>query len=55
MGVKHFPSPPSPIPPRKHKIRTYARGIANAVAQKFLLQKDTDALIAAAEGSGVLK
>jgi hypothetical protein len=31
------------------------KAAANAVAQKFLLQKDADALIAAADASNVLK
>ncbi len=36
-------------------VAAVKKAAANAVAQKFLLQKDADALIAAAEGSGVLK
>ena len=36
-------------------VAAVKKAAANAVAQKFLLQKDADALIAAAEGSGVLR
>jgi hypothetical protein len=36
-------------------VSAVKKAAANAVAQKFLLQKDADALIAAAEASGVLK
>ena len=36
-------------------VAAVKKAAANTVAQKFLLQKDADALIAAAEGSGVLK
>jgi Alpha/beta hydrolase domain len=36
-------------------IAAVRKAAANAVAQKFLLQKDADALIAAAQASGVLK
>jgi hypothetical protein len=36
-------------------VAAVKKAAANAVAQKFLLQKDADALVAAAEGSGVLK
>ena len=36
-------------------VAAIKKAAANAVAQKFLLQKDADALIVAAEGSGVLK
>jgi hypothetical protein len=36
-------------------VAAVKKATANAVAQKFLLQKDADALIAAAEGSGVLR
>ncbi len=36
-------------------VAAVKKAAANAVAQKFLLQKDADAMVAAAEGSGVLK
>ena len=36
-------------------VAAVRKAAANAVAQKFLLQKDADALIAAADGSNVLK
>ena len=36
-------------------VAAVKKAAANAVAQKFLLQKDADALVAAAEGSGVLR
>jgi len=36
-------------------VAAVKKAAANAVAEKFLLQKDADALVAAAEGSGVLK
>lgn len=36
-------------------VAAVKKAAANAVAQKFLLQKDADALIAAADASGVLK
>jgi len=36
-------------------VAAVKKAAANAVAQKFLLQKDADALVAAAEESGVLK
>ncbi len=36
-------------------VAAVKQAAANAVAQKFLLQTDADALIAAAEGSGVLR
>ena len=36
-------------------VAAVRKAAANALAQKFLLQKDADALIAAAEASGVLK
>jgi hypothetical protein len=36
-------------------VAAVRKAAANAVAQKFLLQKDADALIAAADASNVLK
>ena len=36
-------------------VAAVRKAAANAVAQNFLLQKDADALIAAAEASNVLK
>jgi Alpha/beta hydrolase domain len=36
-------------------VEAVRRAAANAVAEQFLLQKDADALIAAAEASAVLK
>ena len=36
-------------------VAAVKKAVANAVAQKFLLPKDADALIAAAEASAVLK
>jgi len=36
-------------------VAAVKKAAANAIAQKFLLQKDADALIAAAQASGVLK
>jgi hypothetical protein len=36
-------------------VAAVRKAAANAVVQRFLLQKDADALIAAAEASGVLK
>ena len=36
-------------------VAAVKKAAANAVAKKFLLQKDADALVAAAEGSGVLR
>ena len=46
--------PPLPLWERAG-VRGYVNAAANAVAQKFLLQKDADALVEAAKGSGVLK
>jgi hypothetical protein len=36
-------------------VAAVKKAAANAVAQKFLLQKDADALVVQAEGSGVLR